>query len=203
MIEIEVFADIVCPFAHVGLQRWVGRRRQFGRDDVRLRLRAWPLELVNGAPMDPAAVAHKVADLQRQVAPELFGGFDAACFPKTSLPALALTHAAYRTGIVAGETVGLRLRSLLFDEGVDISRADVLAQVADHYGLHPDDSDAAAVLEDHRDGVARGVVGSPHFFLPDGTDAFCPTLDISRRDDGLAISFDRERFDALTEAMFA
>ena len=91
MIEIEVFADIVCPFAHVGLARWVAERDRLGRSDVRLRVRAWPLELVNGAPMDPAMVAHKVADLRRRVAPTLFDRFDPAAFPTSSLGGLALT----------------------------------------------------------------------------------------------------------------
>src|SRR6478735_6336015 len=40
---IEVFADVRCPFAHVGLRRLVERRRALGRDDVRLVVRAWPM----------------------------------------------------------------------------------------------------------------------------------------------------------------
>ena len=36
---IEVFADITCPFTHVGLRRVAA---EFG-DQVQVRVRAWPL----------------------------------------------------------------------------------------------------------------------------------------------------------------
>lgn len=203
MTEIEVFADIVCPFAHVGLRRWVARRDELGRHDVRLRIRAWPLELINGVPMDPVAVDHKVDDLRRQVAPQLFAGFDATTFPTTSLPALALTHAAYRRDLATGEAVALGLRRLLFDEGRNIAERAVLDELAASLEVPAvTDADAAAVLADHREGVERGVVGSPYFFTPDGEGVFCPTLDISRAGDHLAIDFDTAHFDALVDACF-
>jgi hypothetical protein len=41
---IEVFADVVCPFTHVGLRRLVAYRRQKHREDIAIRVRAWPLE---------------------------------------------------------------------------------------------------------------------------------------------------------------
>lgn len=47
---VEVFADITCPFTHVGLRRLVRHRESVGRNDVVLRVRAWPLELVNDEP---------------------------------------------------------------------------------------------------------------------------------------------------------
>ncbi len=200
---IEVFADVVCPFAHVGLRRWIDRRDELGRTDVRLRVRAWPLELVNGAPMDPQAVAAKAADLRAQVAPQLFGGFDPARFPASSLPALALTHAAYRQSLASGEAAALRLRQLTFDEGVDVSRPEVLDQVIDELGLpYPDISDDDAVVRDWEEGRQRGVVGSPHFFTPDGGAVFCPTLDIARDGGHLAVHFDEDAFNRLTAACF-
>lgn len=45
---IEVYADVWCPFAHVGLKAAAAVRDQFGRQNVSLVMRAWPLELVNG-----------------------------------------------------------------------------------------------------------------------------------------------------------
>lgn len=202
--EIEVFADIVCPFAHVGLQRFVARREELGRHDVRLILRAWPLETINGAPMDPDAVAHKVADLHEQVAPNLFGRFDAASFPRTSLPALALTRAAYRVSPEIGEQVGLGLRSLLFDDGRDVSDPAVLEEVAARFGVGAvTDEDRASIEADHRDGVARGVVGSPFFFTPDGGTHFCPSLHIEKAKHHLDVHFDQEHFDAVIAAALA
>lgn len=203
---IEVFADVVCPFAHVGLRRWIDRRDELGRADVRLKVRAWPLELINDAPMDPGAVASKVADLRAQVAPTLFGGFNPAHFPGSSLPALALTHAAYRHSLEAGEAAALRLRQLTFDEGVDVSKPEVIDQVIDELDLPiPDISDDDSVSKDWDEGRQRGVVGSPHFFTPDGGAVFCPSLDISKaggEGGHLAVHFDEDAFAQLTAICF-
>ena len=73
---IEVFADISCPFAYVQLHELPSRRTQLGKD-VHVRTRAWPLELVNDVPTDPAKIADEVAALQAQVDSSLFAGFDA------------------------------------------------------------------------------------------------------------------------------
>lgn len=201
---VEVFADIVCPFTHVGLRRLVERRNELGRDDVRLLVRAWPLEIINGEPMDAEAVAHKASDLRQQVAPELFGGYDSASFPSSSLPALALTNAAYRQGLETGEAVALLLRTLTFDEGIDVSRPDVLSRVAAETGLTmtPGPEDDAAILADLEEGRRRGVVGSPHFFTPDGGGLFCPALDIAQRDGGYSVAVDYENFAGLIDLCF-
>ncbi len=177
---LEVYADIWCPFAHVGLRAAVRERARLGRDDVELVVRAWPLELVNGAPLDPQATADHVADLRAQVAPELFDGFDPTAFPTTTLPALALASAAYGRDAAVGEAVSLALRDALFEHGLDISDAGVLRDVALTYGIDPASArHHATVLEEWRGGQKRGVKGSPHFFCG-VAEAFCPSLDIER-----------------------
>ncbi len=177
---IEVYADIWCPFAHVGLRRLVRRRDQIGRDDVVLRVRAWPLELLNGAPLDPRATAEHVDVLRAQVAPDLFAGFDADHFPGTTLPALALAAAAYRHSDSVGEAVSLALRDALFEEGRDISSAEVLGSVADAHGVGDvGDQDDESVRREWREGQSRGVKGSPHFFCGK-EEAFCPALVITK-----------------------
>jgi predicted DsbA family dithiol-disulfide isomerase len=175
---IEVYADVWCPFAHVGLRCVVERRTQLGRQDVALDIRAWPLELVNGAPLDPETTADHVRDLRAQVAPDLFSNFDPEHFPSTCLPALACVHAAYRKDLRTGEAVSFALRDALFEKGLDISRQDVLSEVARANGVGPSDAaDEKSVLTDWHEGVKRDVKGSPHFFCGDH-DAFCPSLDI-------------------------
>ena len=146
-----------------------------------LWVRSWPLELVNGAPLDPTFVAEEVAELRDQVAPELFEGFRVERFPATSLPALALSAAAYAAGLDVGERVSLELRDLLFEQGVDIADRAVLAAVAERHGLVFDPDDIAAVLEDRAEGDRREVIGSPHYFTPDGG-FFCPALEVGRDD---------------------
>ncbi len=111
MTVLEVFADVGCPFAYVGLRRLLARRDELGRDDVVLRVHAWPLELVNGVPLDPAFIAEEVDVLRDTVAPDLFAGFDPAAFPASSLPAMDLVQSAYEVDVATGEQVSLALRS--------------------------------------------------------------------------------------------
>jgi predicted DsbA family dithiol-disulfide isomerase len=202
---IEVFADVCCPFTHLGLQRLVAYRSAIGRDDVRLRVRAWPLEIVNGEPLDPAFISEEIDDIRDQVAPDAFAGFDTRAFPSSSLPAMTLAASAYDTGLDVGEAVSLELRDLLFEQGVDVGALDVLVEVAARHGLAvtaDELRDPARVRADHAAGIARGVVGSPHFFTPSGG-FFCPALDISRDARGhLHILTDPEGFDAFVASCF-
>lgn len=200
---IEVFADVSCPFTHLGLRRFVARRAALGRDDVVLHVRAWPLEVVNGTPLDPAFIAEEVDDIRRQVAPEAFVGFDAGHFPATSMPALALAAAAYALDSPTGEAVSLALRHLLFEQGVDIADLNALTRLGAAHGVTTDLADVGSVLAEHTEGVARGVIGSPHFFTPAGG-FFCPALDVHREEGGhLRITADPEGFDRFVDTCLA
>jgi len=200
-LTVEVFADVLCPFTHVGLRRFV-RRREHSARRVLLWVRAWPLEVVNGAPLEPGFVADEVAALRAGVAPDLFTGFDTGAFPPTALPALALGAAATRHDAATEEAVALELRTLLFEQGADVADPDVLADVAERFGITVEPGDADTVVADHREGQLRGVVGSPHFFTPDGS-FFCPSLDIRHDDDGtLQVRFDQEGFEEFVGACF-
>lgn len=184
MAVIEVYADIWCPFTHVGLRSVVRRREQLGRDDVIVRVLSWPLELVNGTPLDPMITADHVDDLRAQVAPDLFAGFDPEHFPRTTLPALAVAAAANRQDGRIGEAVSLALREALFERGLDVSQSDVLADVASAHGIASIDvEDDEAVQREWHEGESRGVKGSPHFFYGD-INVFCPSLDISTDEEG-------------------
>jgi predicted DsbA family dithiol-disulfide isomerase len=198
---IEVFADVMCPFAHVGLRRLVNRRDDLGSSAM-LRVRAWPLELVNGEPLAIDLVAEEVHALRKQVAPDLFAGFDPTRFPKTSLPAMAVAAAAYRRSAPLGERVSLAVRQALFEEGRDIAAADVLADIARaHHLTGPDAADRAAAFTDWREGRRRGVQGSPHFFVGD-EGFFCPTLKITRVADRLQIDNDDATLEAFLRRAF-
>jgi len=201
---IEVFADVACPFTHVGLRRFVERRDR-GGPQVRLLVRAWPLELVNGEPLDPGFVADEIDEIREQVAPDLFTGFDRRSFPATSMPALALAAAGYDVDLATGEAVSLELRDLLFEQGADIADAAVLAGVAERRGVAFDATDPSldAVRADHAEGQDRGVSGSPHFFTPSGS-FFCPSLDVGRDANGhLRITADPVGFEQFLDSCFA
>ena len=173
---VEVFADVCCPFTHVGLRRMSDQRQRLGQRDLSLWVRAWPLEIVNGDPLDPTMIAEEVDALRSSVAPDLFASFDPSSFPSTSIPALALAAAGYRHDARTGEAVSLELRALLFEQGRDISDSAVLAEVERRFDVRAEQRDVDSVRSDHREGRERDVIGSPHFFTPGGS-YFCPTLE--------------------------
>jgi predicted DsbA family dithiol-disulfide isomerase len=200
---LEVFADVTCPFTHVGLRRLVAARAERGRDDPGLLVRAWPLEWVNEAPFTGPVVATKVAALRESVAPDLFAGFDAARFPSTSLPSLALTAAAYRTDARLGERAALEVRDALFEQGRDVADPEVLASIAAALTLpEVTAADVDQVQRDYDDGRARDVQGSPQFFTH-GHGYFCPTLRIHKVGESLEIEFDAPAFAAFVADVMA
>lgn len=201
--EIEVYADVWCPFAHVGLRCARAQRDAKGRNDILLRVRPWPLELVNAAPMDAAKTASHIEHLRHQVDDSVFVGFDAANFPTSTLEALSLIEHAYRIDGRTGEAATFAVRDALFEKGLDISDPAVLASIAAELGIGPtDDADRAAVTDSWHAGQARGVEGSPHFFFGPA-EVFCPTLDISRSDAGdVSIALNIERLNAFLDLCF-
>ena len=192
---IEVFADIWCSFAHIGLRTVAAQRAAAGRDDIVIVVRSWPLELVNGLPMSADKTHEHIIELQEFVAPDAFVGFDAQHFPTTTLEALALVARAYRTSLELGERASFRVRDALFEEGRNVGDHTVIAELAAELGIGlPDDTDRAQVLHDWEEGRQRGVIGSPHFFA-NGHDVFCPSLHIERGDHGLTIHANAQKLD--------
>src|SRR5262249_33740494 len=134
MTRIEAFADVVCPFAHFGLQR--ARSARWGaRSHTPIRVRAWPLELINGKPLTADKVASGVDALRTSVAPDLFTGFDVAALPNTSLPAFGLAAAAYAMTLEIGEAVSFAVREALFEHGLDVGDPDALRTIGDEFGV--------------------------------------------------------------------
>lgn len=180
---VEVFADISCPFTHVGLGLVRARFREVSTD-VEIVVRAWPLEWVNGAALEATAVAAKVAALCEQLDIDLFAGFRLDRWPGTTMPALNLAAAAYDRDPSTGLSVSLALRNSLFEDGRDISNASVLAEVAFTFGLpDPPAEPTQRVVDDYWEGQRRKVTGSPHFWI-DGEDYLCPSLDIGHDEAG-------------------
>jgi len=200
---IEVFADITCPFTHVGLSHVANLLGQAG-SPVELRVRAWPLEWVNGSPMDGNAVATKAAALREKLQSSLFAGTEPAHWPGTTIPALNLAAAAYQRSSETGLVVSLEIRDALFEQGLDISDTEVLAAIAASNGLDaPGSEPSQAVLDDYAAGQARGVKGSPDFFIGED-EFFCPALDLGHDESGeLTASFDLAGLDEFMSAVFA
>ena len=202
MTEIEVFADVGCPFAHMGLSMLVDEREQRNRSDVTLRVRAWPLEIVNGSGFDADVVAGKAEALRSQLETGCFHDFDGSGYASTFIPAMELTAVAYEADPATGEAVALAVRDLTFEQGVDVADPAVLDDLANRHHLDaPDPADRTRVEADLAEGRERGVIGSPHFFVA-GVDAFCPALDIHSGDAGLQVSVARDGLESLLQTAF-
>jgi len=187
---IEVFADVTCPFTHVGLASLAEQLRRRG-PHVGIWVRSWPLEWVNGRPMDPHAAFEHAMELRDQVAPGSFKTLDASMFPPTTIPALALSVKAYKVGMDVGQALSFEVRNWLFEQGRNVADPDTLKELATKFDLDaPDPDDYATVVAEWKEGRERGVQGSPHFFCG-GTNAFCPSMDISSNDDGSDMTIER------------
>ena len=193
--QVEVFADITCPFTHVGLKQVVLHVAEMA-EPCEVVVRAWPLEWVNGVALDVDAVVVKATALTEQLGGNDFGGLRADRWPSSTLPALELAAAAYARDAATGLAVSLELRAALFEHGVDVADPDALALIAAAHHLEPADA-ADAVRRDYDDGRQRGVRGSPHFFVGDDG-FFCPALDLGHDSAGHLTA----RFDAAMLADF-
>ncbi len=167
MSVVEVYADITCPFTHVGLKQVIRHVEEMA-EPAEVIVRAWPLEWVNGAPLAFDAVAEKAKALTEQLGVDDFGGLRADRWPFTTIPALNLAASAYEHSSEVGLAVSLDLRVALFERGEDISQHDVLAAIAATHDLSagpPGTEASPAVQADYDGGRERGVKGSPHFFV--------------------------------------
>jgi predicted DsbA family dithiol-disulfide isomerase len=195
MTTIEVYADITCPFAHVGLKRVAEHVRTMSAP-ADVVIRAWPLEWVNGAPLAVDAVVVKAEALTDQLGIDDFAGLRADRWPATTIPALNLIAAAYERDASTGLAMSLELRAALFERGEDVGDLDVLATIAAHHGLPaPSTGTSERVQADYDHGRAIGVRGSPHYFVG-SSDFFCPALDLGHDADGhLTARFDAGMLD--------
>jgi predicted DsbA family dithiol-disulfide isomerase len=183
---IVAFTDIACPWAGVAVHRLHAARSRLGLEgEVELDHHAFSLELVNRRP-----ISKRVLDSEVPVAGALVpdAGWQmwhrpAEEWPVTTLPALEAVQAAKAQGLGASAALDRALRRALFVESRCVALRAVVVEVA--RSCPEIDADALAeALDDGRarrqvmDDLARAqsdeVQGSPHLFLPDGSDVHNP-----------------------------
>jgi predicted DsbA family dithiol-disulfide isomerase len=187
---LAVFADLGCPWAHVAVCRlWAARERAGLSERLRFDVRAFPLELVNERPTPFTAV--QVLEVPVLSALEPAAGWEPwsaepTTWPVTMLPAMEAVEAAKEQGLEASEHLDIELRRAFFGASRCLSLRTVILDVAAGCGRL--DADALAeALDDGRarrsmlDGywsAAETVKGSPHVFLPDGSDELNPGIEL-------------------------
>lgn len=189
--RLDVYADVTCPFTHVGLKRVLDELGHLD-EHIDIVVRAWPLEWVNGSPLEADAVEQKIGALRQQLGVELFTGFRKDSWPASTIPALNLAAAAFDADTATGLAVSLAVRDALFEDGRDIGDPDVLAALAERFGLEPPAAEANdRVRAEYDEGQRRGVRGSPDFWLGDA-EFFCPSLTLGHDEVGLTAEFDSD-----------
>lgn len=194
MPEIVIYSDIACPWAHVAVSRLHRVRKELGLTEVvRFDHRAFPLEVFNEQPTPRQTLEAEIpvaGALEPEAGWQMWQG-GPHTWPVTTLPALEAVQAATTVlGMEASERLDRALRVAFFGESRCISMRHVILDVARR--ALGSDADVEALREAFDSGAARAAVldqcetartsekvkGSPHLFLPDGTDVANPGVTV-------------------------
>lgn len=185
---IVLYTDVACGWATVQLHRLYSARTEAGLEgQVHVDHRLFLLEDVN-----QMALPKSLIDSEIPTFTELAQGFgfkhwrrEDSEWPITSLLANEAVHAAKAQSLAAAEELDMALRRGWFAQSRPVSLLHVILRVADTCPS----VDAGALREALDDGRARAammadyranvdaVQGSPHFFLPDGSDVHNPGIE--------------------------
>jgi predicted DsbA family dithiol-disulfide isomerase len=185
---IQVWSDIGCPWAHAAVWRlWDARRRLRLEEQVHFDHRVFPLELFNSQ-ATPRNELEPEMPACASLAPRAgWQAWSAAewTYPATMLPAMEAVQAAKEQGLAASEALDRGLRRAFWGESRCVSMRHVILEVASEAdGLDlaqlADALDGGrarrAIFADWKIAKTDAVQGSPHLFLPDGTNAQNPGL---------------------------
>jgi predicted DsbA family dithiol-disulfide isomerase len=189
---IQVWSDLLCPFAHLALHRLRQAREQLGVA-VAVEHRTFALELFNGP--HPRRGTDTEAVGVGQVAPELDWRVWTASddlYPHTVLLAAEAVHAAQSQSLAAGEALDLGLRRAFWTESKSISHLAVIMDVAAAVREQDVDLDTdrlaaalrdgryrSAITADHAVAQTDAITGSPTFRLPDNSSINNPGTEVT------------------------
>lgn len=184
---IQVWSDLLCPFAHVGLLRLRRARERLGLD-IAVEHRTFPLELFNGPHPRRGTDTEAVGLGQIEPAAE-FRVWTAAddLYPNTVLLAAEAVHAAGAQGPRAAEQLDLALRRAFWTHSRSIAHRQVILDVAGETtevdvaalaqaldaGRH-----RADLMADFAVAQTDAIPGSPTFRLADGTTVTNPGITV-------------------------
>lgn len=173
--ELWEWAEYYCPWCYIAAVRLHKIMPEYqGR--VRLRQRAFPLEIYGGGPPNREELELEIWLAALQEPEAVFKPFKED-WPTTTLPTFEGAWCAFQQGDMSGHDFDLRIRRAFFAEGRNIGQRGVVLELAREAGLAMDhftrlfNSGEArtAVLEEGQLGKEiYNVHGTPTVMLADG-----------------------------------
>ena len=173
-LQITVYQDVLCAWCYLAESRLEALRQEFG-DAVRWKVRPYPLRIQETPPSERElrGLAEEVERAQREADPlarrisrDIWIGGDP---PRSSVPALAALEAARLQGPQAHTFLARAMQRAALEQGVNVTRTDVVFELASRVGLAMNDFSAAyhseetrkLILNEHKLAASRGVKGVP------------------------------------------
>jgi predicted DsbA family dithiol-disulfide isomerase len=173
--ELWEWAEYYCPWCYVAAVR-LHRILPEYQGRVKVRQRAFPLEIYGGGPPDRKELELEIWLAALQEPEAVFKPFKED-WPTTTLPAFEGAWCAFKQDELSGHDFDLRIRRAFFAEGRNIGERTVILELAHEAGLDMDHFTRlfnsgevhAAVLEEGRLGKEiYNVRGTPTVMLADG-----------------------------------
>ncbi len=187
MTTIQIWSDLLCPFAYVGILRLRRARERLGLD-VALEHHTFPLELFDGPHPRRGTDSEAVGLGQIEPAAQFRVWTEPDDrYPHTVLLAAEAVHAASAQSLQVGETLDLALRQAFWTHSRTISVRQVILEVAgEQAGIDVDTLAEALDTGRHRADVMAdfavaqtdAIAGSPTFRLPDGSTVTNPGIEV-------------------------
>ncbi|WNG32791.1 DsbA family protein [Archangium violaceum] len=173
-LQITIYQDVLCSWCYLADLRLESLKHEFG-DILRWRVRPYPLRLHDKRPTEKElrGLTEEVRRAQQEPEPvakllstELWQGGDA---PRSSIPALAALEAARLQGPTARAYLARAMQHAALEQGVNVTRTDVIFELASRVGLDMGPFSAAyqsqntrkLILDEHQLAASRGVRGVP------------------------------------------
>lgn len=173
-LQITVYQDVLCSWCYLADLRLDTLKQEFG-DSLRWSVRPYPLRVhdkrptnkeLRGLTEEVRRAQQEPEEVARLLSTELWQGPDA---PRSSIPALVALEAARLQGTAARGHLARAMQRAALEQGVNVTRTDVIFELASRVGLdmspfsvayHSEDT-RKLILDEHRLATSRGVRGVP------------------------------------------
>ena len=173
-LQITVYQDVLCSWCYLADLRLETLKHEFG-DIIRWRVRPYPLRVHDKRPTEKElrGLSQEVQRAQEEPEPaarllttELWRGGDA---PRSSIPALAALEAARLQSPSARTQLARMMQRAALEQGINVTRTDVIFELASRAGLdmgpfsvaYQSEDTRKLILEEHELASSRGVRGVP------------------------------------------